>query len=233
MDALVVGGMLATPFVDFALYATSSFVVSPQTFAMTRQVRALREWHGNVVNYALMWYLLCYRLDWDAPRWSDAWMVPAYVLIVDGVFYGLHRACHRFWYYPIHQRHHLCQPIGAHCARHSHWLDATLENLSFFAPFFVLSFNAYYALACLLFNSAWASYIHTYPTRIVRGGWLVSPYLHWIHHQSSGASSCNYALYCTVWDRLLGTLCEDSRLVWMPPERRGAGVGESASCQAG
>ena len=213
MDTLSLCGiMLATPVVDFALYSTSSLLTNPRTFTLTMQRRALRDWHGNTVNYLLTWYLLACRFTWDAPGLSDGWRVLSYFAIVDVAFYALHRACHRFLYYPIHQKHHLCQPVGSHCARHSHWLDATLENVSFFTPFFVLSYSAYVAFACLLLNGVWASYIHTYPTRVERGAWMVSPYLHWIHHQCGGASSCNYALYFTIWDRLLGTLNEESKV---------------------
>ena len=220
MDNLVVRSavvlcMMATPLIDFGLYALSSCLTNRRAFTLKMQQRALHDWHGNVLNYILTWYLIYNGLTWDVPGWVDGFKLVAYFFMVDAVFYALHRACHRFFYYAIHQQHHLCKPTGSHCARDSHWLDATLENVSFFTPFFVVSYNAYCAFACLLANGVWASYIHTYPTRIERGSFMVSPYLHWIHHQFGGVSSCNYALYFTVWDRLLGTLNEDSKIAWV------------------
>lgn len=218
MNALVIFGMFATPFIDFALYSASSYMANPRSFTLDMQKRSLRDWHGNMVNYVLVWYFLCFRFTWDVPALSDGWMIPSYFVIVDVAFYGLHFACHRFFYYRIHQKHHLCQPIGSHCARHSHWIDATLENISFFTPFFFLSYNAYCAFLCLLLNGVWASYIHTHPTCVERGTLMVTPYLHWIHHQFGGTSSCNYALYFTLWDRLLGTLNEDGRVALVKSE---------------
>jgi sterol desaturase/sphingolipid hydroxylase (fatty acid hydroxylase superfamily) len=230
MSVLLLCCLLATPFVDFGLYTLSSWLVQPSSFTMHRQARALGDWHGNVLNYILVWYFICYQFTWDRLGWMDGLKVVCYFPIVDTTFYALHRTCHRCFYYTIHQKHHLCKPIGSQCARHSHWLDAMLENLSFFAPFFVLSYNGWCASLCLLANTVWASYLHTYPARVERGAWMMSPYLHWIHHQFGGVSSCNYALYSTVWDRLLGTLNEEGKVDLVPntqsrPVPTGPGTG--------
>jgi len=166
----------------------------------------------NIINYLLTWYLIYYRFTWGIPYFFDVLLSLLYFFIVDTTFYFLHRGCHVFLYYQIHQKHHLCQPIGSHCARHSHWIDATLENLSFFTPFFIFYYNAYCAFICLILNSIWASYIHTYPKRIEKAGFMNSPYLHWIHHQYGSTSSCNYSLYFTIFDRFFGTLNEKSKL---------------------
>jgi sterol desaturase/sphingolipid hydroxylase (fatty acid hydroxylase superfamily) len=204
-------GMLLTPIVDFTLYSVSSFLVNPPEFKISRQKRVLQDWHGNIINYVITWYLIYYRFTWGVPHFFDGLLSLLYFFIVDTTFYFLHRGCHVFLYYQIHQKHHLCQPIGSHCARHSHWIDATLENLSFFTPFFICNYNAYCAFICLIINTIWASYIHTYPIRIEKAGFMNSPYLHWIHHQYGSISSCNYSLYFTILDRLFGTLNEKSK----------------------
>lgn len=199
-------GMVLTPVIDFTLYSVSSFLVNPRNFNISRQKRALEDWHGNIINYLVTWYLIYNRFTWGVPDLFDGLLSLGYFLIVDATFYFLHRLCHTFFYYQIHQKHHLCKPIGSHCARHSHWIDATLENLSFFTPFFIFYYNAYCAFVCLILNSIWASYIHTYPLNIGEAGIMNSPYLHWIHHQFGDISSCNYSLYFTILDRLFGTL---------------------------
>jgi sterol desaturase/sphingolipid hydroxylase (fatty acid hydroxylase superfamily) len=149
-------GMLLTPLVDFTLYSVSSFLVNPQEFKISRQQRVLEDWHGNIINYIITWYLIYYRFTWGVPHLFDGLLSLLYFFIVDTTFYFLHTGCHVFLYYKIHQKHHLCQPIGSHCARHSHWIDATLENLSFFTPFFICNYNAYCAFICLIINTIWA-----------------------------------------------------------------------------
>jgi len=204
-------GMVLTPLVDFTLYSVSSFLVNPDDFKMSTQKRALGDWHGNIINYLLTWYLIYYRFTWGIPDLFDGLLSFLYFFIVDTTFYFLHRGCHIFLYYQIHQKHHLCKPIGSHCARHSHWIDATFENVSFFTPFFIFNYNAYCAFVCLTLNSIWASYIHIYPKTIQRAGLMNSSYLHWIHHQYGDISSCNYSLYFTILDRLFRTLNEKSK----------------------
>ena len=51
-------GMVLTPLVDFTLYSISSFLVNPDDFKMSTQKRSLVDWHGNIINYLLTWYLI-------------------------------------------------------------------------------------------------------------------------------------------------------------------------------
>ena len=57
-------GMVLTPFVDFTLYSVSSFLVNPDDFKISTQKRALGDWHGNIINYLVTWYLIYYRFTW-------------------------------------------------------------------------------------------------------------------------------------------------------------------------
>jgi sterol desaturase/sphingolipid hydroxylase (fatty acid hydroxylase superfamily) len=211
MLAIILCGMLLTPLIDFGLYLLSTFIMQ-RSISISVIHKALSDWHGNLLNYILTWYLLFNRFTWLI-AWSDILMFVVYFFIVDAVFYIVHRICHKLLYYPYHQVHHICRPFNSHCARNSHWIDATLENISFFTPFFVLQYNAPCAFVCLFGNVIWASYVHSYPTYISKDTWLVTPYIHWIHHQYSSEASYNYALYFTIWDRLLGTYTEKSKIM--------------------
>jgi len=57
-------GIVLTPFIDFTLYSVSSFLINPQHFKISRQKQAFEEWHGNIINYLLTWYLIYYRFTW-------------------------------------------------------------------------------------------------------------------------------------------------------------------------
>jgi hypothetical protein len=58
-------GIVLTPLVDFTLYSLSSFLVNQSDFNMSTQKRALGDWHGNIINYLLTWYLIYYRFTWE------------------------------------------------------------------------------------------------------------------------------------------------------------------------
>jgi len=141
--------------------------------------------------------------------------VPLTLLIHDTYFYWMHRLMHHPWLYRrIHLTHHKSVNPSPWAAYAFHPLEAVVEAgiipiLLFAMPLHPLSFwsfttimlwfNVYGHLGYELFSKK----TYTHPI----GRWLNSSVHHNLHHEKFHG---NYGLYFTIWDRLCGTLREDS-----------------------
>lgn len=135
--------------------------------------------------------------------------------IHDTYFYWIHRLMHHPRVYRrIHLLHHRSVNPSPWAAYAFSPLEALLEAsiiplillltpvhpLAFFAFITImLWFNVYGHLGYELFPKA----VYTHPL----GRWLNSAIYHNLHHERVNG---NFGLYTTVWDRLMGTLREDS-----------------------
>ncbi len=154
----------------------------------------------------------------DVEQYGIAWLIisiPLTLLVHDTYFYWIHRWMHRpEWYRRIHLTHHKSVNPSPWAAYAFHPIEAVLEAgiipvlliimplhpVSFFAFItLMLLFNVYGHLGYELFSRK------TYEHPI--GRWLNSSVHHNLHHEKFTG---NYGLYFTIWDRLCGTLREDS-----------------------
>ena len=154
----------------------------------------------------------------DIQQYGVAWLmlsIPLTLLVHDAYFYWLHRWMHQpKWYRLIHLTHHKSVNPSPWAAYAFHPIEALLEAgivpvlliimplhpVSFFGFItLMLLFNVYGHLGYELFSRK------TYEHPI--GRWLNSSVHHNLHHEKFNG---NFGLYFTIWDRLCGTLREDS-----------------------
>ena len=168
-------------------------------------------WHGNIINYILFQYF-SFKLNWFSYiKPYDLFLGFLYFIMVDFIFYNIHYLVHtKCIYNKIHKFHHKCKPLIVICTRNSHWIDATLENISFFLPFFIFNYHGFIFLFCLLTNAFWIAYLHSGEIKQIKQNSLfITPTHHTIHHKYEGCVSYNYALYFTFWDYIFNTLKTD------------------------
>lgn len=154
----------------------------------------------------------------DVHQYSIAWLVlsvPLTLLLHDAYFYWIHRLMHHpKLYRQVHLVHHKSVNPSPWAAYAFHPIEAVLEAgivpillmvmplhpISFFSfVTLMLWFNVYGHLGYELFSPK----MYTHPL----GRWLNSSVHHNLHHEKFHG---NYGLYFTIWDRLCGTLREDS-----------------------
>jgi sterol desaturase/sphingolipid hydroxylase (fatty acid hydroxylase superfamily) len=137
------------------------------------------------------------------------------LLIHDAYFYWIHRLMHLpKLYRRFHLLHHKSVNPSPWAAYAFHPAESVLEVgiiplLLFTVPLHPLSFWAFVTLM-LVFNiyghlgyELFSKKTYTHPI----GRWLNSSVHHNLHHEKFQG---NYGLYFTIWDRLCGTLREDS-----------------------
>lgn len=158
------------------------------------------QFYTRVDTYGIAWLLLS---------------IPISLLIHDTYFYWMHRLMHHpALYRKMHLVHHKSVNPSPWAAFAFHPLEAVVEAgiipvllllmplhpISFFGfVLFMLLFNVYGHLGYELFPK----WIYEHPV----GKWLNSSVYHNLHHEKFTG---NFGLYFTFWDRLCGTLRDDS-----------------------
>ena len=160
------------------------------------------------------------------------WPVISFLItlfIHETYFYFVHRFLHRpALLKTVHRVHHLSNKPTAWTAFSFNPSEALLEALIVPAILFVVPMH-YVTLVCYLTFMTVTSVINhlseeVYPKGTARhwlGKWFIGATHHGQHHKYY---NCNYGLYLTFWDRLLGTHrsdYEDSFDDWV--QRRGKG----------
>lgn len=155
----------------------------------------------------------------DIGQYGRLWLmasIPLTLFIHDAWFYWMHRLMHHpALYRRIHLLHHRSVNPSPWAAYAFHPLESLLEAaiipiLLFSMPLHPVSFWAFVTLM-LLFNVYGHLGYELFPQKIYDhplGRWLNSSVHHNLHHEKFHG---NYGLYFTIWDRLCGTLREDSR----------------------
>jgi sterol desaturase/sphingolipid hydroxylase (fatty acid hydroxylase superfamily) len=147
--------------------------------------------------------------------WWFAASVPLTLLLHDTYFYWMHRFMHHpVLYRQVHLLHHKSVNPSPWAAYAFHPAEAVLEAgivplLLVLIPLHPLAFWAFITLM-LLFNvyghlgyELFPRAMYTHPL----GRWLNSSVHHNLHHERFHG---NYGLYFTIWDRLCGTIREDT-----------------------
>ncbi len=154
----------------------------------------------------------------DIDTYGRLWLaisIPLTLLIHDTYFYWIHRLMHHpALYRRIHLVHHKSVNPSPWAAYAFHPIESVLEAgiipvLLFSIPLHPVSFWAFVTLM-LLFNiyghlgyELFSRKTYDHPV----GRWINSSVHHNMHHEKFHG---NYGLYFTIWDRLCGTLREDS-----------------------
>lgn len=172
---------------------------------------------------------------WAVLYWALS--IPVYLLIWDAWFYVLHLILHTEPVYSFsHANHHAFKPPVA-------WSGIAIDPIENFfsglAPYlfpllipfpFVgyIPFHLYTVYALNICLVGWALFLHsssTWPGT----WWLMGPIYHNRHHATGRLKSGNYGAIFKVYDRLFGTLLEDSEGV---PELAAWHAEEIASASA-
>lgn len=158
------------------------------------------QFYGSISEHGLAWLLLS---------------VPVTLLVHDTYFYWAHRLMHHpSVYRKMHLTHHKSVNPSPWAAFAFHPLEAIVEAgiipiLLIIMPLHPASFLGF-VLFMLIFNiyghlgyELFPKWLYTHPL----GKWLNTSVYHNLHHEKFTG---NYGLYFTFWDRICGTLREDS-----------------------
>ncbi|MBV6442852.1 MAG: sterol desaturase family protein [Haliscomenobacteraceae bacterium CHB4] len=181
--------------------------------ALTSVIFAVVTWCclGTPLRAYTLFYTDANQYGW----WWLALSVPLTLLLHDAYFYWMHRLMHHpRLYRRIHLLHHKSVNPSPWAAYAFHPAEAVLEAgivplLLFTLPLHPLSFWAFVTLM-LIFNVYGHLGYELFPKKMYThplGRWLNSSVHHNLHHEKFHG---NYGLYFTIWDRLYGTLRDDS-----------------------
>jgi lathosterol oxidase len=162
------------------------------------------------------------------------------LLLHDAYFYWTHRFMHlrRVFRY-FHRVHHLSFNPSPWAAFSFHPLEAVVEAGVVFAIALIIPFHPSALFAFLIIMTIMNGLGHLgyelYPGGFTRGRvgrWLTTSVHHNMHHHHV---HCNYALYFTWWDRLMGTMHReyDETFDALTTRRNGAGARAGAGGGAG
>ncbi len=154
------------------------------------------------------------------PGWTDTALAGfmLYLVVLDAVNYGVHRAQHHFnWWWALHAVHHSQRHLSMWSDNRNHLLDSLLVDALFVAVARVIGvppgqFVGLVAVSQLLESLSHADWRASFGRLGAR--LLVSPQFHRLHHsmgaghESAGQGSLgghNFAVLFPVWDVLFGT----------------------------
>lgn len=131
-------------------------------------------------------------------------------MVADTWFYWVHRTFHELaWLYErSHYLHHSAHPVNTFMGNGGDVFELiTQGELQVFVPTLFVPVNARWFVINALLMQGFTLWLHN-AKRWRFPGWLrkilIDPFDHNIHHYF-GRKNFNYALYFTVWDRLMGT----------------------------
>jgi sterol desaturase/sphingolipid hydroxylase (fatty acid hydroxylase superfamily) len=131
-------------------------------------------------------------------------------MVADTWFYWVHRGFHEIaWLYErSHYLHHSAHPVNTFMGNGGDVFELiTQGELQVFVPTLFVPIHARYFVLNSLLMQGFTLWLHN-GKRWRLPGWVrkivIDPFDHNIHHYF-GRRNFNYALYFTVWDRLMGT----------------------------
>jgi len=148
------------------------------------------------------------QLGWlpGLPRWAQ---LVVYVVLMDAVAYGIHRAFHVvpfLWHF--HAIHHSQQQVNPLTTTRIHLVELLVKRVVMWAPLAVLGEPAETLAWFVFLDGLWGFVVHSGlrvplgPLRYV----LVEPDYHRLHHSRRPEHfNTNYAERLVVWDLLLGS----------------------------
>ncbi|AIE75066.1 MULTISPECIES: sterol desaturase family protein [unclassified Synechocystis] len=155
------------------------------------------------------------------PHWHHGWSLSNGggflfgFIVVDYIYYWVHRALHSEFLFPIHQVHHTISQMDlVSCARNTLWSSLFLPYvwLNSLIIYFLEDPRGYiFALSCTYLLDLWRHSSLTINRNcwlhLCLSSWLVLPQDHNLHHQQAGGR--NFGANLKLWDKLHGTYLED------------------------
>lgn len=142
----------------------------------------------------------------NRPTWLQAIVL---ILVIDAVFYGLHRAKHRYrWWWRLHETHHSSVDLDWLSSVRFHPLERALDRVIYLAPLMLLGPSDGALLAWAIADAFFGMFVHAnLPIRLGPLIYLVNgPELHhWHHAPPPDGQRCNYGNNLSVFDWLFGT----------------------------
>lgn len=136
------------------------------------------------------------------------------LIAYDAFFYFEHFLMHRFrFFWAIHYVHHSGEFFGISLGFRLSWFRH-LRRLFFAIPMYILGFPTMSIFLSMLILNYYALFVHSatkikFPRFV---GFLMSPYLHSIHHEKQNTEGFNLGGMTTVWDFIFGTYKDSTTL---------------------
>ena len=179
---------------------------------------------NSVFGWLAVWGVDGWHLDQAiAPWWPGITDQPiagfaAYVLVLDLINYGIHRAQHQFnWWWALHSLHHSQRHMGMWTDSRNHLLDSILTDSLFVLVARAIGVAPGQFVLLVALSQLCESLAHA--NLRLSFGWLgerlvVGPYFHRLHHaiglghEFKGRGTlggCNFAVLFPVWDLIFRT----------------------------
>ncbi len=141
-------------------------------------------------------------------NWTDSLGTFVIALLAyDAFFYLEHYLMHRTRFlWAFHYVHHSSEYFGMSLGFRLSWFRH-LRRIFFAFPLFLLGFSEGILLSAMMFLNLYALFVHSnlkfkFPRLL---SWLMSPYLHSIHHEKQNIKGYNLGGMTTIWDRVFKT----------------------------
>lgn len=204
---------------DVGLAMVSLVCGSPviAAFAVAHERWGILKAYNDISEYGVAWWLVS---------------IPVYLLVWDAWFYVLHLVLHMQPVYRwSHANHHAFRPPVAYSGIAIDPVELVFSGLGpYLLPLFMLPFHlpTVYVINVLLVG--WAALLHS--ACPWGGNWLmVGPVTHNQHH-ARGIVNGNYGAIFKIYDRMFGTLVDESKLPpWMETEAAARADAAAASAK--
>ena len=177
-------------------------------------------WVDSILGWARLWGVPTLQLDQLVPGVSDRPFVSfvLYMVVLDGLNYGIHRAQHSFeWWWRLHALHHSQRNMSMWTDNRNHLLDSALVDVIFVVVAYLIGvppgqFVLLVALSQLMESFQHANVAISYGRLGER--LLISPRFHRMHHsigighESGGRQTLgghNFGVLFPWWDIWAGT----------------------------
>lgn len=156
---------------------------------------------GSLLNFA-------HFKNWQLFQWPDS--ITSFIIalfLYDAFFYLEHYLMHRTRFlWSFHYVHHSSEYFGMSLGFRLSWFRH-LRRIFFAFPMFLIGFSENILLGAMMFLNLYALFVHSklkFKMPIFLN-WLMSPYLHSIHHEKQNIKGYNLGGMTTIWDRAFKT----------------------------
>jgi sterol desaturase/sphingolipid hydroxylase (fatty acid hydroxylase superfamily) len=183
-------------------------------------------WVDSLLGWARLWGVPTLQLDQLVPGLTDLPVVSffLYLIVLDGLNYGIHRAQHSVeWWWRLHALHHSQQSMSMWTDNRNHLLDSALVDIIFVLVAYVIGVPPGQFLLLVAISQLMESFQHA-NVAISYGRLgerlLISPRFHRLHHsigtghESKGRHTLggyNFGVLFPWWDLLAKTANFDNR----------------------
>jgi sterol desaturase/sphingolipid hydroxylase (fatty acid hydroxylase superfamily) len=139
------------------------------------------------------------------------------IVFFDFIFYWRHRAYH-LWMKRWHSLHHNDMGYDMSLSLRFHPLENVVNYFIILSGILFLKLSSWEFVLIIQLFAFQALWSHTlkYSTEAPSLKWwdliLVTPKVHWYHHQEGRKESGNFAFLFSIWDRVFGTAIEQTAL---------------------